>query len=127
MLFLVVFGNNIEDRMRKLPYLVFYLASGYVAAYGFALAHPDSTTPLIGASGAISAADRLADHHHVRLEPPGPAAAAGAGREGMRLIGDQHRPVPSGELSDALKVTGLGQHDPDVVRAGSMSTAATSP
>jgi membrane associated rhomboid family serine protease len=50
----VVFGNNIEDRMRKLPYLVFYLASGYVAAYGFALAHPGSVTPLIGASGAIS-------------------------------------------------------------------------
>src|SRR5215469_12301967 len=54
MLFLVVFGNNIEDRMRKLPYLVFYLASGYVAAYGFALANPGSVTPLIGASGAIS-------------------------------------------------------------------------
>ena len=54
MLFLVVFGNNIEDRMRKLPYLVFYLASGYVAAYGFALANPGSTAPLIGASGAIS-------------------------------------------------------------------------
>ena len=31
-LFLVVFGNNIEDRIRKLPYLVFYLASGYAAA-----------------------------------------------------------------------------------------------
>src|SRR5215469_7574606 len=54
MLFLVVFGNNVEDRMRKLPFLIFYLASGYVAAYGFALAHPGSTTPLIGASGAIS-------------------------------------------------------------------------
>src|SRR5215469_15797208 len=54
MLFLVVFGNNIEDRMRKLPYLVFYLVSGYVAAYGFALANPGSVTPLIGASGAIS-------------------------------------------------------------------------
>src|SRR5262245_63610217 len=54
MLFLVVFGNNIEDRLRKLPYLVFYLACGYAAAYGFALAHPYSITPLIGASGAIS-------------------------------------------------------------------------
>lgn len=54
MLFLVVFGNNIENRLRKLPYLVFYLASGYVAAYGFALAYPDSAAPLIGASGAIS-------------------------------------------------------------------------
>jgi membrane associated rhomboid family serine protease len=54
MLFLVVFGNNIEDRMGKLPYLVFYLACGYVAAYGFAVANPASAAPLIGASGAIS-------------------------------------------------------------------------
>jgi rhomboid family protein len=54
MLFLVVFGNNIEDRMRKLPFLLFYLACGYVAAYGFALANPASAAPLIGASGAIS-------------------------------------------------------------------------
>ena len=54
MLFLVIFGNNIEDRMRKLPYLIFYLACGYLAAYGFALANSSSTEPLIGASGAIS-------------------------------------------------------------------------
>jgi membrane associated rhomboid family serine protease len=54
MLFLVVFGNNIEDRLRKLPYLLFYLVCGYAAAYGFALANPSSAAPLIGASGAIS-------------------------------------------------------------------------
>jgi membrane associated rhomboid family serine protease len=54
MLFLVVFGNNVEDRMRKLPFLLFYLACGYAAAYGFAAASPGSTTPLIGASGAIA-------------------------------------------------------------------------
>jgi membrane associated rhomboid family serine protease len=54
MLFLAVFGNNIEDRMRKLPFLIFYLACGYVSAYGFALANAHSATPLIGASGAIS-------------------------------------------------------------------------
>ena len=54
MLFLVVFGNNIEDRMRKLPFLIFYLASGFAAAYGFAAAFPHSTEPLIGASGAIA-------------------------------------------------------------------------
>jgi membrane associated rhomboid family serine protease len=40
--------------MRKLPFLVFYLFCGYVAAYGFALANPTSTQPLIGASGAIA-------------------------------------------------------------------------
>ncbi len=54
MLFLAVFGNNVEDRFRKLPFLVFYLACGYAAAYGFAAASPHSATPLIGASGAIS-------------------------------------------------------------------------
>jgi membrane associated rhomboid family serine protease len=54
MLFLVVFGNNIEDRLRKLPILLFYLACGYLSAYGFALANASSVTPLIGASGAIS-------------------------------------------------------------------------
>jgi membrane associated rhomboid family serine protease len=54
MLFLVVFGNNIEDRMGKLRYLIFYLACGYAAAYGFAVANSGSTEPLIGASGAIS-------------------------------------------------------------------------
>jgi membrane associated rhomboid family serine protease len=54
MLFLLVFGNNIEDRFRKLPYLIFYLASGYVAAYGFAAVNAGSVQPLVGASGAIS-------------------------------------------------------------------------
>jgi membrane associated rhomboid family serine protease len=54
MLFLLIFGNNVEDRLRKLPYLVFYLACGYIAAYGFAAIYPHSLTPLVGASGAIS-------------------------------------------------------------------------
>ncbi len=54
MLFLVVFGNNVEDRFRKLPYLVFYLACGYAATYGFAAVYPASVQPLVGASGAIS-------------------------------------------------------------------------
>jgi membrane associated rhomboid family serine protease len=54
MLFLWVFGNNVEDRLGRLRYLLFYLFSGYVAAYGFALAFPHSAEPLIGASGAIA-------------------------------------------------------------------------
>jgi membrane associated rhomboid family serine protease len=54
MLFLVVFGNNIEDKFRKVPYLLFYLFCGYVAAYGFAFANRSSVEPLIGASGAIA-------------------------------------------------------------------------
>jgi len=54
MLFLVVFGNNVEDRFRKIPYLFFYVFCGYVAAYGFAFANRTSVEPLIGASGAIA-------------------------------------------------------------------------
>jgi membrane associated rhomboid family serine protease len=54
MLFLLIFGNNVEDRFRKVPYLAFYLVSGYVAAYGFAAIYPHSTQPLVGASGAIA-------------------------------------------------------------------------
>jgi membrane associated rhomboid family serine protease len=54
MLFLWIFGNNIEDRFGRLRYLVFYLLCGYVAAYGYAAVRPHSSDPLIGASGAIA-------------------------------------------------------------------------
>ena len=54
MLFLFVFGNNVEDRLGRLRYLGFYLLCGYVATYGFSLFTPSSTSPLIGASGAIA-------------------------------------------------------------------------
>jgi membrane associated rhomboid family serine protease len=54
MLFLLIFGNNVEDRFRKVPYLVFYLACGFIAAYGFAAVYPHSALPLVGASGAIA-------------------------------------------------------------------------
>ncbi len=54
MLFLSVFGDNIEDRLGRVRYLIFYLVCGYAATYGFALADPGSSTPLVGASGAIA-------------------------------------------------------------------------
>jgi membrane associated rhomboid family serine protease len=54
MLFLIIFGNNVEDRIGRVRYLVFYLAAGLIAAYGFALANPASREPLLGASGAIA-------------------------------------------------------------------------
>jgi membrane associated rhomboid family serine protease len=54
MLFLLIFGNNVEDRMGRLRFLVFYLVCGYAAAYGYALFTGPSTTTLIGASGAIA-------------------------------------------------------------------------
>jgi membrane associated rhomboid family serine protease len=54
MLFLYVFGNNVEDRLGRLRFLGFYLLCGYVATYGFALFQPHSTQSLVGASGAIA-------------------------------------------------------------------------
>ena len=54
MLFLFVFGNNVEDRLGRVRYLLFYLGCGYAAAYGFALSQPNSTDTLVGASGAIA-------------------------------------------------------------------------
>jgi membrane associated rhomboid family serine protease len=54
MLFLWVFGNNVEDRLGRLRFALFYLVCGYAAAYAFALVNPDSSEPLIGASGAIA-------------------------------------------------------------------------
>ena len=54
MLFLWIFGNNVEDRFGRLAYLLFYLFCGYVAAYGFAYGSPNSTETLVGASGAIA-------------------------------------------------------------------------
>jgi membrane associated rhomboid family serine protease len=54
MLFLYVFGNNVEDRLGRLRYLAFYLFCGYAATYGFSLFQAGSTEPLVGASGAIA-------------------------------------------------------------------------
>ena len=55
MLFLWIFGNNIEDRLGHLGFLVFYLLGGLVAAAAQIAIDPTSTTPVIGASGAIAA------------------------------------------------------------------------
>jgi membrane associated rhomboid family serine protease len=54
LLFLFVFGDNIEGRLGHFTFLVFYLACGLGAAAGQALADPTSTVPMIGASGAIA-------------------------------------------------------------------------
>ena len=54
MLFLWIFGNNIEDVLGHARYLLLYLASGVVAALCQALPDITSTVPMIGASGAIA-------------------------------------------------------------------------
>jgi membrane associated rhomboid family serine protease len=54
MLYLWIFGDNVEDRMGHLKYLVFYLLTGYIATIAHVLYAPFSELPLIGASGAIA-------------------------------------------------------------------------
>jgi membrane associated rhomboid family serine protease len=56
MLFLWIFGNNVEDRLGSVPYLLFYLVGGIAAALTQVVIDPRSTIPLVGASGAIAAA-----------------------------------------------------------------------
>ena len=54
MLFLWIFGNNVEDRMGRFRYLLFYLVCGLVAALTQLATDPSSGVPNIGASGAIA-------------------------------------------------------------------------
>ena len=56
MLYLWIFGNNVEDRLGRIPFLVFYLVGGIVAALAQVVIDPTSSNPLVGASGAIAAA-----------------------------------------------------------------------
>lgn len=55
MLFLWVFGDNLEDGMGHVPFLGFYLAGGIAAGIAQTLADPGSPLPMVGASGAIAA------------------------------------------------------------------------
>jgi membrane associated rhomboid family serine protease len=54
MLYLWIFGDNVEDRMGRVPYIVFYLFCGVGATLSHAFSNPDSVIPSIGASGAIA-------------------------------------------------------------------------
>lgn len=54
MLYLWVFGNNIEDAMGHTRFILFYLLCGMAAVFAQAIPNPESTIPMIGASGAIS-------------------------------------------------------------------------
>ena len=54
MLFLWIFGDNIENLIGHVRYAVFYIVCGFAAAFGQILTGPDSIIPMLGASGAIS-------------------------------------------------------------------------
>jgi rhomboid family protein len=55
MLFLAIFGPNVEDAMGRLRFVIFYLLGGLVALAAQVLVDPNSTAPTLGASGAIAA------------------------------------------------------------------------
>src|SRR5689334_24433036 len=54
MLYLWIFGDNVEDRMGHGRFLVFYLLCGIAAALAQTISQPDSVVPMVGASGAIA-------------------------------------------------------------------------
>jgi membrane associated rhomboid family serine protease len=54
LLFLWIFGDNVEDRLGHLRFLCFYLLCGFLAALAQLFLDPDSTIPMVGASGAIA-------------------------------------------------------------------------
>src|SRR5437588_13123295 len=54
MLYLWIFGNNVEDTIGKVRFIVFYLACGVAASAAHIASGPESTIPTVGASGAIA-------------------------------------------------------------------------
>ncbi|HEX2574710.1 MAG TPA: rhomboid family intramembrane serine protease [Aquihabitans sp.] len=55
LLYLWIFGNNVEDRLGHVAFAAFYLVGGAVATLAHVAVNADSTVPLVGASGAIAA------------------------------------------------------------------------
>ena len=54
MLYLWIFGNNIEDYLGKVRFVLFYLLAGLGASAAHVIFHPNSQSPMVGASGAIA-------------------------------------------------------------------------
>jgi membrane associated rhomboid family serine protease len=54
MLYLWIFGDNVEDRLGHFKFLIFYLLCGVAATFSHILTNPHSTLPMVGASGAIA-------------------------------------------------------------------------
>ena len=55
MLFLWIFGNNVEDSMGRVKFVAFYLLGGLAATTAHTISDPNSLTPTLGASGAVAA------------------------------------------------------------------------
>lgn len=85
MLYLWIFGNNVEDAMGHGRFVAFYLLCGIAAVFAQVLPDPASTTPMIGASGAISGVLGA----YLLLYPPRP----GFGGHSLRLLYSYHAPA----------------------------------
>jgi membrane associated rhomboid family serine protease len=54
MLYLYIFGDNVEDKLGHFKYFIFYIMSGFVAAFFHYIFNPISSIPTLGASGAVA-------------------------------------------------------------------------
>ena len=54
MVYLWIFGDNVEESMGRIRFVLFYITCGLIAALSQALVNPDSNIPMVGASGAIA-------------------------------------------------------------------------
>ena len=104
MLFLFVFGNNVEDRLGRARYLLFYLARGYLATYGFAISDHQHGHPGRGVGGIAGVRRLPVLSPRARVTslvlflffipggcPPGWCSAPGSSSSGPLLPGRGHR------------------------------------
>ena len=69
MLFLLIFGNNVEDRMGHIRFTLFYVVCGYAASYGFALLNDDSADPLTRLTGTLAGQIVMEGFLNIRVRP----------------------------------------------------------
>ena len=108
MLYLWVFGNNIEDAMGHAKYIAFYLTCGILAALSHALTDPSSSIPMVGASGAKDTRARggMAVLRMTMVAEPG----ASHWRERSRVDeGRQHAP-PTRKFRPSIASLGFTRH-----------------
>ena len=98
MLFLWIFGDNVEDRLGHGRFLMFYLLCGFAAAVSQAMLNPGSLVPMVGASGAIAGVMGaylvLYPRSRVRCYFPVPAICSSC-RRVFFLVMVVPRPVPN--------------------------------
>ena len=100
MIYLWIFGNNVEDSMGHVRFVIFYVLCGLAAVFAQALPEPGSTIPMVGASGAISGVLGA----YMLLFP-----RAGTARAAARLFDRAARTIP-GDLGAGCMVRHAAHH-----------------